>query len=97
MGDQRAEALSAAYTAGRRERDRWAGRLAWLAPPVLVERTMQSLAGTDLQASLAYEARVRAFHAELRAFCYPRLFRNEPFDRAELAALPRFPGAEQRP
>jgi ABC-2 type transport system permease protein len=97
VGDQRAEALSAAYTAGRRERDRWAGRLAWLAPPVLVERTMQLLAGTDLQASLAYEARVRAFHAELRAFCYPRLFRNEPFDRAELAALPRFPGAEQRP
>jgi ABC-2 type transport system permease protein len=97
VGDQRAEALSAAYTAGRRERDRWAGRLAWLAPPVLVERTMQSLAGTDLQASLAYEARVRAFHAELRAFYYPRLFRNEPFDRAELAALPRFPGAEQRP
>jgi ABC-2 type transport system permease protein len=93
VGDQRAEALSAAYTEGRRERDLWAGRLAWLAPPVLLERTLQRLARTDLEAALAYEARVRAFHAELRAFYYPRLFRNAPFDRAELDTLPRFGAA----
>lgn len=93
VGDQRAEALSMAHTAGRAERDRWAARLAWLAPPVLLERTLQGLARTDLAAALAYEARVRAFHAELRAFYYPRLFRNEPFDPAALAALPRFAGA----
>jgi ABC-2 type transport system permease protein len=92
VGDQRAEALSSAYTAGRLTRDRWAGRLAWLAPPVLLERTLQSLAHTDLRAALAYEARVRAFHAELRAFYYPRLFRAEAFDGAELTGLPRFDG-----
>ena len=90
VGDQRAEALSAAYTEGRRTRERWAARLAWLAPPVLLERQLQRLARTDLEAALAYEARVRAFHAELRAFYYPRLFRNAPFERAELDALPRF-------
>jgi len=92
VGDQRAEALSSAYTTGRLARDHWAGRLAWLAPPVLLERTLQSLAHTDLRAALAYEARVRAFHAELRAFYYPRLFRPEPFDGAELTGLPRFDG-----
>ncbi len=90
VGDQRAEALSSAYTAGRHARERWAGRLAWLAPPVLLERHLQRLAHTDLAAALAYEARVRAFHAELRAFYYPRLFRDEPFDRAALTGLPRF-------
>lgn len=90
VGDQRAEALSAAYTEGRRERERWAARLAWLAPPVLLERQLQRLARTDLAATLAYEARVRAFHAELRAFYYPRLFRGTPFERAELDGLPRF-------
>jgi ABC-2 type transport system permease protein len=90
VGDQRAEALSAAYTEGRRTRERWAARLAWLAPPVLLERQLQRLARTDLEAALAYEARVRAFHAELRAFYYPRLFPNAPFERAELDALPRF-------
>jgi len=57
---------------------------------VLLERALQALARTDLPASLAYEARVRAFHASLREFYYPRLFRNEPFEPAALEKLPRF-------
>lgn len=90
VGDQRAEALSRAHTAGRLARDRWAARLAWALPPVLMARSLQRLAGTDVQAALAYEARVRAFHAALRAFYYPRLFGNEAFDAAALAGLPVF-------
>lgn len=90
VGDQKAQALSEAYTAGRLRRDRLAGWLAVMAPPVLLERSLQSLAGTDLRASLAYEARVRAFHASLRGFYYPKLFRDETFDPAALEALPQF-------
>ena len=90
VGDQQAQALSAAYTAGRLQRDRLAGWLAWAAPPVLLERALQALAGTDLRASLAYEARVRAFHAELRNFYYPKLFRAEAFDPAGLQGVPQF-------
>lgn len=90
VGDQQAEALSQAYTEGRRTRDRWAARAAWLMPPVLLQRRLQSLAGTDTEAVLAYEARVRAFHAALRHFHYPRLFHGEAFDPAALSELPRF-------
>lgn len=90
VGDQKAQALSEAFTAGRRERDRLAGWLAVTVPPILLERSLQSLARTDLRAALAYEARVRAFHAELRQFYYPRLFRNERFDPAQFEAMPRF-------
>lgn len=90
VGDQKAQALSEAYTAGRLRRDRLAGWLAVMAPPVLLGRSLQSLAGTDLRASLAYEARVRAFHASLRGFYYPKLFRDETFDPAALEALPQF-------
>jgi ABC-2 type transport system permease protein len=39
---------------------------------------------------LAYEARVRAFHAALREFYYPKLFRGEAFDYAAFEALPLF-------
>jgi ABC-2 type transport system permease protein len=92
VGDQKAEALSAAYKAGRLERDRLASRIARIAPPVLLERALQTLAHTDLRANLGYEARVREFHAALREFYYPRLFRNEPFDPAALQGLPRFHG-----
>lgn len=90
VGDQKTQALSEAYTAGRRERDRLAGWLAVSAPPVLLERSLQALAGTDLRASLAYEARVRAFHASLREFYYPKLFRGERFEPVVLESLPRF-------
>jgi ABC-2 type transport system permease protein len=90
VGDEKAQALSQAYTEGRMTRDRMAGRLAFIAPPVLLERSLQALAGTDVRASLAYEARVRDFHAALRAFYYPRLFRGERFDPAAFDALPQF-------
>jgi ABC-2 type transport system permease protein len=33
---------------------------------------------------------VRAFHATLREFYYPKLFRDERFDPAALEALPQF-------
>lgn len=90
VGDQKTQALSQAYTAGRLKRDRLAAWLAFIAPPVMLERSLQTQAGTDLPASLAYEARVRRFHADLRAFHYPRLFLDEPFEPAGLEALPRF-------
>jgi ABC-2 type transport system permease protein len=90
VGDQRAQGLSADYTAGRLQRDRLAGRLAWLTPPVLLERTLQALAATDARAAWAYEARVRAFHAALRSYYYPKLFRNEALDGAALQDLPQF-------
>lgn len=97
VGDQKAQALSEAYTVGRLARDRWAGRLALAAPPVLLQRALQALAGTDLRASLAYEARVRDFHAALRAWHYPKLFGEQPFDPAALEALPTFTPFMQRP
>jgi len=90
VGDQKTEHLSSAYNAGRFERDRMAGLLAFAAPPALLERLLQKLAKTDMNSMLAYEARVRAFHAELRSFYYPGLFRNEPFDPNRLTDLPQF-------
>jgi ABC-2 type transport system permease protein len=90
VGDQKTETLTEAYITGRMERDRLAGLLAYAAPPVLFERLLQSLAGTDVASVLGYESRVRAFHGDLRAFYYPRLFRNEPFDPTVLADLPQF-------
>jgi ABC-2 type transport system permease protein len=90
VGDQKARSLSEAYTAGRLERDRLSGRWALVAPPVLLERSLQALAGTDVRSSLAYEARVRAFHAALRGFYYPKLFLDEAFEPGALAHMPRF-------
>ncbi len=90
VGDQAAEELSAAYRNGREERARLAQWASVLAPPSLLERALQTLAKTDLRASIDYENRVRAYHRELREFYYPKLFGNEPFDKTLLDNLPPF-------
>ena len=93
VGDQTVEPLSLAYRDGRIGRDRLAGMLAWLSPPALAERALQAIAGTNMAASLAYEQRVRDFHAVLRTYYYPRLFRDEVFSDASLGQRPEFRAA----
>lgn len=90
VGDQTTEALTTAYKDGRLKRDNLAAWVSLLAPSSLLERSLQSLAHTDLSASIHYENRVRAYHAKLRAFYYPKLFRNEPFDMSALDHIPRY-------
>lgn len=90
VGDQVTEELSAAYRQGREARDEVAGALAWLSPPALVERSFQALAQTDVSSSLEYEDAVREYHAQLRAWYYPKLFGSEVFDGEQLANVPEF-------
>ena len=94
VGDQKAEAIARAYREGRLARDRAAGLAAFLSPAALVERGFERLAGTDMRAMIAYEHSVRAFHAELRAFHYPLLFRDPPYDPAAFGDLPRYTAAQ---
>jgi ABC-2 type transport system permease protein len=90
VGDQQAETVVAAYREGRLARDAAAGWAALLSPAALVERGFERLAGTDARAMIAYEDAVRAFHARLRAFHYPLLFREPPFDPLAFESLPRY-------
>ncbi|MEM7098605.1 MAG: DUF3526 domain-containing protein [Pseudomonadota bacterium] len=90
VGDQKTEALSLAYQQGRLERDRMAGLISLITPPALLERLLAQLAQTDLRTAIAYENRVRAFHAELRTFFYPMLFQQQAYDAGKLTDLPRF-------
>ncbi len=90
IGDQTAEPLSEAYRNGRLQRDRLASALSWLSPPAKLERVFQRVAGTDTRAAAAYEARVRDFHAVLRAYYYPYLFRDTSFEAKLIAERPEF-------
>jgi len=90
VGDQKTEPLTIAYREGRLDRDRLAGMFSLLAPPILLERSLQALAKTDFNAAMAYEDRVRDFHAELRDFYYKKFFRKEAFDKKLLKDLPVF-------
>lgn len=90
VGDQKTEALANAYRDGRLQRDHIAAWVSLIAPPSLLERSLQSLANTDLRASIRYESEVRAFHRKLREYYYPKFFNNDVFDKAELERLPEY-------
>ncbi|PSJ36326.1 DUF3526 domain-containing protein [Allosphingosinicella deserti] len=90
VGDESVIGRVAAYRAGLERRTLLAERLGWALPSVGVQALMTRLAETDLEAQLAYQDRVRAFHARLRNFYYGYLFTDRPFGRSDFAKAPEF-------
>lgn len=90
VGDYKTEALTQKYMQGRLQRDRLATLASVLSPPALLQRSLQSLAGTDTRSLIGYEQSVRDFHAELRAFYYPKLFKEQAYDLSKFSEIPEF-------
>ncbi len=82
LSEDRRRAIEARYSAGN--------ALSLLSPPMLAQRLLGRATQTDVVAALCYEADVRRFHAALRAFYYPLLFDDPPYDPAVLQGLPQF-------
>ncbi|MEM9623506.1 MAG: DUF3526 domain-containing protein [Pseudomonadota bacterium] len=79
VGDQTAEPLSQDYRNGQARRDDLARWSSLISPATLLQRTMEQLADTDMRSAIAYDQSVRDFHANLRAWYYPRLFKHDEF------------------
>jgi ABC-2 type transport system permease protein len=90
VGDDSVATESAAYRENLRSRQRVTARLAWLVPSAYAQLLLSARAGTDLDAHLAYLDRVRAFHADLRAYFYPMFFSERTLTPADYAAFPQF-------
>lgn len=91
-GDQAVARRVADYRHGLEARDRAAQALGWVLPPIGVQAALTRLANSDLGAQLAYQDRIRAFHARLRRFYYGYLFTDRPFAREDFDRAPRFEG-----
>ncbi|APP75475.1 DUF3526 domain-containing protein [Xanthomonas vesicatoria] len=89
-GDRQVAPQVAAYRQGLLRRETFARQVASVLPPVAVQAALTRLARTDLQAQLAYQARIRAYHQTLRAFYYGYLFRDRPFTGDDFQRAPRF-------
>lgn len=90
LGDLHVAADSAARDAGIARREQLAQQLGWALPPLKLTQALQSLAGSDVRAELAFRARIRAFHQQIRAYHYPFLFDDRPMSDADVAAAPSF-------
>lgn len=89
-GDDAVAARSRGYRAALERRDRAGRAFGWLLPSVGVQALLTRLARTDLAAQLAYQDRIRAFHARLRSFYYDYVFYDRPFGAADFGRTPRF-------
>ena len=93
VGDESVAPKAAAYRNGIEARDRAARALGWVLPSVGVQAALARLADTDMQAQLAYQDRIRAYHQTLRRFYYRYLFTDTPFGKEDFARTPRFPSS----
>jgi ABC-2 type transport system permease protein len=89
-GDESVAGRVRTYRAGLERRDAAGRTLGWVLPSVGVQALLTRLADTDLAAQLAYQDRIRAFHARLRGFYYGYLFNDRPFGKADFDRAPRF-------
>lgn len=87
-GDAAVEGLADAHLEALRARQAWSRRLAWLSPPAGLQLALNALAGTDLDAQVAYLESVRAYHRELKRHFYPLIFSDRSVTAAEHAAIP---------
>lgn len=92
VGDESVAGKVSAYRHGIEARDAAGHDIGWLLPSVGVQSVLARLANTDMQAQLAYQDRIRAFHRQLRNFYYGYLFTDKPFGKADFDKAPRFEG-----
>jgi ABC-2 type transport system permease protein len=90
VGDMKASELSYGYRNAIKRRDKLAGIVSLISPPMLVQRQLTRLAKTDAKAALRYEQEVRDYHTQLRHFYYPLLFKEQEFHPDKLNKLPEF-------
>ncbi len=89
-GDEAVAPAVKAYRAGIERRSAAATGLGWMLPPVGLQALLTRMAGTDMQAHLAYQDRIRAYHAQLRQFYYGYLFEDRRFGEQDYRLAPRF-------
>ncbi|WP_262696447.1 DUF3526 domain-containing protein [Kordiimonas aquimaris] len=90
VGDQAVAAMSNDRRVAVSRRNEMAGWFAFLSPSALTQRSLSHLANTDVGSALTYQHRVRNFHAELRSFYYPLLFKNAAYRAEAFESLPEY-------
>lgn len=87
-GDDAVAGEVAEYRDSLLARQAWTDRAGWLLPGVATQSLLHRLADTDLQAQLAYQDQIAAFHEALRLYFYPYLFQEKRFTRADFDGMP---------
>ncbi len=88
VGDDSIAAELTDYRDRLEAREAWVRRLGYVVPVVGMQRGFAGVAQTDLADHLHYQDSIKTFHDQLRAFFYPYLFNDRPFELADFARIP---------
>jgi len=89
-GDDMVAGQATQYRNALWSREEWTRNAGLLLAGVNVQVLLHRLAGTDLQARMAYLDRVAAYHERVRRHFYPYVFDEKPFGAADFTRLPVF-------
>jgi ABC-2 type transport system permease protein len=87
VGDETAADLAQEYRTTMVVRDKLTAQFAFLSPAVAIQRRLETLAETNLNAGLEFEDQVRNYHEQIRKAYYPVLFREVPFSSERLSQI----------
>lgn len=87
-GDDAVSGQAAQYRRALWSREEWTRHAGLVLAGVNVQVLLHRLAGTDMEARLAYLERVTAYHERVRRHFYPYVFNEKPFGQADFARLP---------
>ncbi len=87
-GDDMVSTQAAQYRRALWSREVWTRNAGLVLAGVNVQVLLHRLAGTDMEARLAYLDRVAAYHERVRRHFYPYVFNGKPFGPADFALLP---------
>lgn len=89
-GDEAVADQVAEYRDSLLRRQRASDRLGWGLPGIGAQGLIHRIADTDLQAQLAYQDSIVAYHDALRHYFYPHLFEERPFFERDFAGMPAY-------
>lgn len=92
--EQRAEAIAAPiferFESRRASQQAFAERLRFLSPAIISQAAISEMADTSTAAYDRFNAEVRAYQQQWRAYFLPRVLNDQMLTRAEMAGIPRF-------
>ena len=84
------EPIVDAYETQLQKQQKWTEKLQWISPAIVVQESLNQLAGTSTADYENYRKQVIGFAGEWRAHLTKFLYNNTPFGQKDYAALPQF-------
>ncbi len=88
--DQIFEPYFVKYKSDILNRDRIVSAVSIVNPVMLVQRSLNKIAMTDIYSYLNYQDAIRSYHGELKKFFYLKIFSNQTFKRSDFDSIPVF-------